>query len=279
VIDQRPYQAGDDLGYNLGLGGGVLMLTLLVYPLRKRLSLPFEERFAMLVDREHTWRENRRVARLLREAKLKSSQACLEEVRYGGGRKLDKALMAQLGSCQWIRAHQNLVLTGATGCGKTWLACALGNAACRQGLSVVYLRTPRLFEELRVAHGDGSFGKRLASLAKTDVLILDDWGLAPLNQAERNDLLEVLDDRVGTRSTVITSQLPVEHWHAYLNDPTLADAILDPVLHAAHKLALAGESLRKSEKDKPRLTVRPTRVTHRAAGLLYLATSGRRRRG
>ena len=215
------------------------------------MSLPFDERFAMLVDREHTWRENRRVARLLREAKLKSSQACLEDVRYGGGRKLDKALMAQLGSCQWIRAHQNLILTGATGCGKTWLACALGNAACRQGLSVVYVRTPRLFEELRIAHGDGSFGRRLSSLAKTDLLILDDWGLAPLNQAERNDLLEVLDDRVGTRSTVITSQLPVEHWHAYLNDPTLADAILDRVLHSAHKLALAGESLRKSERDKP----------------------------
>lgn len=213
-------------------------------------SLSFDERFAMLVDREQTWRENRRLARLLREAKLKSSQACLEDVRYGGGRKLDKALIANLASCQWIRAHQNLILTGATGCGKTWLACALGNSACRQGLSVAYVRTPRLFEELRIAHGDGSFGKRLAALAKTDLLILDDWGLAPLNQAERNDLLEVLDDRVGTRSTVITSQLPVEHWHAYLNDPTLADAILDRVLHAAHKLLLAGESLRKPEKSK-----------------------------
>ena len=115
--------------------------------------------------------------------------------------------MAQLAGCQWIHGHQNVILTGATGCGKTWLACALGNAACRQGLSVAYVRTPRLFEELRIAHGDGSFGKRLASLAKTDLLILDDWGLAPLNQGERNDLSEVLDDRVGTRSTLITSQL------------------------------------------------------------------------
>lgn len=210
-------------------------------------GLSFDERFAMLVDREQSWRENRRVARLLREAKLKSTQACLEDVRYGAGRKLDKALVAQLGSCQWIRAHQNLILTGATGCGKTWLACALGNAACRQGLSVAYIRTPRLFEELRIAHGDGSFGKRLATLAKTDLLILDDWGLAPLSQADRNDLLEVLDDRVGTRSTLITSQLPVEHWHAYLNDPTLADAILDRIIHAAHKLALAGDSQRKQE--------------------------------
>jgi len=210
-------------------------------------SLSFDDRFGLLVDREQTWRENRRLTRLLREAKLKSSQACVEDIRYGGGRKLDKSLIAHLSSCQWIAQHQNLVLTGATGCGKTWLACAFGNAACRQGLSVAYVRTPRLFEELRIAHGDGSFGKRLSALAKTDLLILDDWGLAPLNQAERNDLLEVIDDRVGARATLITSQLPTEHWHAYLNDPTLADAILDRVLHAAHKLALTGESLRKPE--------------------------------
>ena len=215
------------------------------------MNLSFDERFALLVDREYTWRENRRVSRLLREAKLKVSQACIEDVQYGAGRKLDKSLIAQLASCQWIHAHQNLILTGATGCGKTWLACALGNAACRQGLSVVYVRAPRLFEELRIAHGDGSFSKRLSALAKADLLILDDWGLASLDQSGRNDLLEVLDDRVGTRSTVITSQLPVEHWHAYLNDPTLADAILDRVLHSAHKLALAGESLRKTEKAKP----------------------------
>ena len=191
-------------------------------------SLSFDDRFSLLVDREQTWRENRRLTRLLREAKLKSSQACVEDIRYGGGRKLDKSLMAQLSSCQWIRSYQNLVLTGATGCGKTWLACAFGNAACRQGLSVVYVRTPRLFEELRIAHGDGSFGKRLSALAKTDLLIID--------------------DRVGSRATLITSQLPPEHWHAYLNDPTLADAILDRVLHAAHKVTLAGESLRKQEK-------------------------------
>ena len=207
-------------------------------------SLSFDERFSLLVDREQTYRDNRRIQRLLREARLKSPQACLEDVRYASGRGLDKASFAQLGSCQWIRHQQNLVITGATGCGKTWLACALGNAACRQGLSVVYTRMPRLFEELRIAHGDGSFGRHLLALAKTDLLILDDWGLAPLGQAERNDLLEVLDDRVGTRSTLVTSQLPVEHWHAYLNDPTLADAILDRVLHAAHKLPLSGQSQR-----------------------------------
>jgi DNA replication protein DnaC len=191
-------------------------------------ALSFDERFALLVDREQTWRDNRRVTRLLTQAKLKSSQACVEDVRYGSGRGLDKSLMAQLASCQWIRGHQNLVITGATGCGKTWLSCALGNVACRQGLSVAYTRMPRLFDELRIAHGDGSFGKRLAALAKTDLLILDDW--------------------VAARSTIITSQLPVEHWHAYLNDPTLADAILDRILHAAHKMAISGESLRKTEK-------------------------------
>ncbi len=211
-------------------------------------SLSFDDRFSLRVDREQTWRENRRLTRLLREAKLKSSQACVEDIRYGGGRKRDKSLMAQLSSCPWIRHHQNRVLTGATGCGKTWRACAFGNAACRQGLSVVYARTPRLFEERRMAHGDGSFGKRLSALAKTDLPIIDDGAIAPLNQAERNDLLAVIDDRVGTRSTLMTRPLPPEHGHAYLNDPTLADAILDRVLHAAHKVTLAGESLRKQER-------------------------------
>jgi len=211
-------------------------------------SLSFDERCGLLIDSELTWRDNRKLTRLLREARLKSSQACVEDIRYGNGRRLDKAMIAQLASCQWIRNHQNLILTGATGCGKTWLACALGNAACRQGLSVTYIRMPRLFEELRIAHGDGSFNRRLAALAKTDLIILDDWGLTPLSQGERNDLLEILDDRVATRSTLITSQLPTEHWHDYLNDPTLADAILDRVIHAAHKIKLTGESLRKQAK-------------------------------
>ena len=175
----------------------------------------------------------------------------MEDIQYHASRHLDKGLMASLSHCQWIREHHNLVLTGATGCGKTWLACALGNAACRQGFSVLYARAPRLFEELHIAHGDGTFGKRLNALAKTDLLILDDWGIAPLSQPERNDLLEILDDRVGSRSTLMTSQLPPDHWHAWLNDPTLADAILDRVLHAAHKIALAGESMRKQAKPAP----------------------------
>jgi len=213
-------------------------------------SLAFEERLSMLVDRELITRDNKRIERLLRNARLKHSQASLEEVRYSPARQLDKAQIAQLSTCQWIRHAQNLIITGATGCGKTWLACALGNAACRQGLSVLYIRAPRLFEELRIAHADGSFTKRLIAMAKTDLLILDDWALAPIGQAERNDLLEILDDRVNTKATLITSQLPVDHWHAYLDDPTLADAILDRVVHAAHRLVLAGESLRKPAKTK-----------------------------
>jgi len=211
-------------------------------------ELSFEERIAMIIDREVTDRDTKRVGRLLKQARLKTSGACLEDVDYRAGRGLEKKLLAVLGSGDWIRHHHNCLITGPTGSGKTWLACALGNAACRQGLSVHYVRLPRLYEELRIAHGDGSFGKRLAALAKTDLLLIDDWGLAPPSAAERSDLLEVLDDRVGARSTVITSQLPIAHWHDYLGEPTLADAILDRILHSAHKIALTGESMRKKEK-------------------------------
>lgn len=211
-------------------------------------ELSFEERLAMIIDREVSHRDTKRVDRLLKLAKLKTSSACLEDVDYRAGRALERKLLAALGSGDWIRHHHNCLITGPTGSGKTWLACALGNAACRQGLSVQYVRLPRLFEELRIAHGDGSFGKRLSALAKTELLLIDDWGLAAPKAAERSDLLEVLDDRVGSRSTLITSQLPVEHWHDYLGEPTLADAILDRILHSAHKIALTGECLRKKEK-------------------------------
>ena len=210
-------------------------------------SLSFEERFGLLVDREFTHRDTKRVDRLLKQAKLKVAGACVEDIDYRAGRSLDKRLMASLSTCDWIRHGHSVLITGATGCGKTWIACALAQQACRQGFSVLYVRVPRLFEELRIAHGDGSFTRKLAALARTDVLLLDDWGVNPLTQPERADLLEILDDRVATRSTIITSQLPVEHWHEYLADPTLADAILDRIVHQSHKLKLKGESLRKKE--------------------------------
>jgi DNA replication protein DnaC len=210
-------------------------------------SLSFEERFGLLVDREFTHRDTKRVDRLLKQAKLKVAGACVEDIDYRAGRGLDKRAIASLSTCDWIRHGHSLLITGATGCGKTWLACAFGQQACRQGFSVLYVRVPRLFEELRIAHGDGSFTRKLAALARTDVLLLDDWGVNPLTQPERADLLEILDDRVATRSTIITSQLPVEHWHEYLADPTLADAILDRIVHQSHQLKLKGESLRKKE--------------------------------
>ena len=209
-------------------------------------QLTFGDRLSLLVEREIVWRDNRRLERLLRQAKLKQVQACMEDIDYRGSRGLDKRLMVTLAACDWIRSSQNVLLTGATGAGKSWLACALGNQACRQGFSVMYVRVPRLLEQLRIAHGDGSFGKLLAQLAKIDVLLLDDWGLTPMQSSERHDLLEVVDDRVNTRSTIITSQLPVDHWHAWLNDPTLADAILDRLVHASHRVALKGESRRKN---------------------------------
>ncbi len=212
-------------------------------------ALAFEDRLGLLVEREIVWRDNRRLERLLRQARLKQAQACMEDIDYRVSRGLDKRLMVALAGCEWIRRSQNVLLTGPTGAGKTWLACALGNQACRQGFSVMYVRVPRLLEQLRVAHGDGSFGKLLAQLARIDVLLLDDWGLTPLQSAERHDLLEVVDDRVNARSTIITSQLPVEHWHAWLNDPALADAILDRLVHASHRIALKGESLRKKHAE------------------------------
>jgi DNA replication protein DnaC len=208
-------------------------------------GLAFEERFGLLVDREVTWRDTRRVDRLLKLARLKFPTACLEDLDTRLSRRLDTRLIASLGSCDWIRAGQAVILTGSTGLGKSWLACALGNQACRQGFSVCYARFNRLLEQLRIAHGDGSFGSRLAQLAKIDVLILDDWALAPISAAERCDLLEVLDDRVSGKATIITSQLPVKHWHEYLAEPTIADAILDRIVHRSHRLELDGESLRK----------------------------------
>ncbi|MEO8755174.1 MAG: IS21-like element helper ATPase IstB [Casimicrobiaceae bacterium] len=208
-------------------------------------GLAFEDRFGLLIDRELAWRDTRRLERLLKQAKLKYPEACVEDIDTRSARSLDARQLASLAGVDWVRTGQNILITGATGLGKTWLACALGQAACRHGFSVLYTRFARLLEELRIAHGDGSFSRRLQQLAKTDLIILDDFALAPIGQPERTDLLELLDDRTTGKATLITSQLPVEHWYAYLNDPTLADAILDRVVHSSHRLVLKGESLRK----------------------------------
>ena len=209
-------------------------------------DLAFEQRLALLVDRELLYRDNRRLTRLLKEAKLRLAAACIEDIDYRHPRGLQRPQMASLAAGDWLRARHNLAITGPTGTGKTWLACALGNQACRQGLSVRYLRLPRLLEQLAVARGDGSYSRLMNQLARTDLLILDDWGIQPLTAAQRNDLMEVIEDRHGLRSTLIASQLPVERWHDYLGEPTLADAILDRLLHNAHRLPLAGESMRKT---------------------------------
>ena len=210
-------------------------------------GLGFEERFGLIVDREIAWRDTRRLERLLKHARLKHPGACIEDLNTDASRGLDAGLIASLAAGDWIRHGLSVIATGPTGVGKTWLACALGNAACRQGFSALYTRLPRLLEELRIAHGDASFGRRLAQLARTDVLILDDWTVAPITAPERNDLLEVLDDRTGARATIITSQLPLDKWYEYLAEPTIADAILDRIVHHSHRIALKGESLRKKQ--------------------------------
>ena len=207
-------------------------------------ELAFEDRFGLLVERETLYRDNRRLARLLQLAQLKV-RASLEDLDLRSRRGLDRAQIASLGSCDWMRSAQNLLIHGATGCGKTYLACALAHQACRQGLSALYVRAPRLFEELNLCHADGSFHKRLAAIAKVNLLVIDDFAISPMGARERTDLLEILDDRVGTRATLITSQLPIENWHDYIGDPTLADAILDRLVHSAHKIHLEGETMRK----------------------------------
>lgn len=206
--------------------------------------LGFEERLGMLVDREVTERDCRLLAQRLLRAKLKPNTAA-EDTDYRHARGLDKALFQRLLAGQWLREKQNVLLTGPTGVGKTWLACALAHQACRQGYSAYYVRLPRLLDELSIGRADGRYSKLLKQLARIDVLAIDDWGLAVLDDVHRRDLLEVLDDRHNARSTVVTSQLPVDHWHAAIGDATLADAILDRLVHNAHQLTLKGESLRK----------------------------------
>jgi DNA replication protein DnaC len=209
-------------------------------------ELSFEERLGLLVDREMTERDNRRMTSRLRRARLRHN-AILEDLDYRHSRGLDKGLVQSLAGCQWVKEHLNLLITGPTGVGKTWLACALAHKACREGYTAQYVRLTRLLRELTIAKGDGQYSKLLTNLAKVDVLILDDWGLMKLSAENRRDLLEVLEDRHGRRSTIATSQLPIEEWHGVIGDATLADAILDRLVHNAYKINLRGESMRKRQ--------------------------------
>ena len=208
--------------------------------------LSFEERLGLLIDREMTERDSRRLTHRLRQARLKQ-QACLEDIDYQANRGLDKTLLLKLGDCQWVKKSLNILITGPTGVGKSWIACALAQKACREGYSASYQRLPRLLQELPIAKGDGRYAKLLAHLAKTDVLVLDDWGLAKLTAEQRRDLLEILEDRQGSRSSIVTSQLPMEQWHGIIGDATLADAIMDRLVHNAYKILLKGESMRKKQ--------------------------------
>jgi len=209
-------------------------------------TLSFEERLGLLIDREMSERENKRLATRLRTAKLRIS-AAIEDIDYRQPRGLDKSLVLSLASNQWITEHHNLLIIGPTGVGKSYLACALSHKACRDGHLVMYQRLPRLLEELALSHHDGRYRKLMKSLLKADLLILDDFGLAPLTTEQQRDLLEIIDDRYDRRSTLVTSQLPVKHWHDILADPTLADAILDRLVHNGYKIELKGESMRKSK--------------------------------
>lgn len=207
-------------------------------------ELNFEARLGLLVDRELTERENRRLNTRLKKARLRHA-CCIEDLDFRTPRGLDKALVLTLAACAWVTKGINILITGPTGVGKSYLACALGHKACLEGHSVLYRRLPRLFEELRLAKADGSYGKLMTTYAKTSLLVLDDWGLTPPTDSQRRDLLELLEDRHGLRSTIVTSQLPVSLWHDHLGDPTLADAILDRLVHSAYKINLKGDSMRR----------------------------------
>lgn len=213
-------------------------------------GLSFEERFALLVDRQWTYKENRALQRRLRTSRLKAG-ASVEDIDYQTPRGLDRALLRGLSSeSEWVKQHQNILLIGPTGVGKSWLGCALAHKACRDGYSAYFARAGQLFRELALAHADGSFGRFLRRLAHIDVLLVDDFAMAPMTDSERRDFLEICDDRYQTRSTILTSQLPVASWHSQIGDPTAADSILDRLVHNAHRLELKGDSLRKKRGGK-----------------------------
>jgi DNA replication protein DnaC len=211
------------------------------------IALPFDERLALIVDAEMLARENARLVKNLKDAKLRIADACMEGIDFPRSREVDKAVVRTLATCRWVSEHQTVIVTGATGTGKSYIACALAHQACRKGLRAMYRRVPRLFDELRLARADGSYPRLLARIAKIDLIVLDDFAIAPLTDESRRDLLEILEDRYALRATVFTSQLEPDLWHDYLADPTVADAICDRVLHGAHRLALKGPSRRKTK--------------------------------
>jgi DNA replication protein DnaC len=211
-------------------------------------DLGFEERLGILLDREMAVRQTRQMNTRLRKARLRQ-EGCIEDIDFRHPRGLDKSLVMRLADCEWIKEHHNLIITGPTGVGKTYLACAFAQKACREGYSTLYLRITKLFEDLALAKGDGRYLRLLASFAKADLLVLDDYGLESLGRDQRHDMLEILEDRHGLKSTLVTSQLPIENWHEQVGDPTLADAILDRLVHNAHKIRLDGDSMRKKKAN------------------------------
>ncbi len=213
----------------------------------KLASLGFDERLAMLIDAEHDVRHNRKLERLLKDAELRISNATIEDVRTSPMRGIEKSMLRQLSNTEWIDKHLNVLVCGQTGVGKSYLACALGQMACRRGRRVLYRRVPRLFDELALARADGTIARTLAKLARAELLVLDDFGITTMKDAQRTDLLEVLEDRYGRASTVVTSQLPTDKWHGYIADATLADAILDRIVHNAYRVQLKGPSGRKEQ--------------------------------
>jgi DNA replication protein DnaC len=213
-------------------------------------ALSHAEWLALILEHEVTLRRQKRFEARSSRAKLRH-EACVEDVDYRAARGLDRGLFLKLAGCQWIRDHRHLIITGATGLGKSWLACALGQKACREDLSVFYQRVPRLFSALDLARGDGRYAKLLAKIARIDLLILDDWGLQAMTAHHRRDLMEIVEDRYGRGSMLITSQVPVNRWHEIIGDPTIADAILDRIVHAAYRIELDGESMRKPIAPQP----------------------------
>jgi len=211
-------------------------------------DMGFEERLGLLLDREMAVRQTRRMNTRLRKARLRQD-SCIEDIDFRHPRGLDKSLVMRLAGCEWIKEHNNLIITGPTGVGKTYLACAFAQKACREGFNTLYLRITKLFEDLSLSKGDGRYLKLLSSFAKADLLVLDDYGFDQLGREQRHDLLEILEDRHGLKSTLVTSQLPIDHWHEQIGDPTIADAILDRLVHSAHKIKLNGGSMRKKNAN------------------------------